>query len=44
MCRYENLYFAASVENLSSVILIRAETNWAVQPQEMARGLEFRIK
>ena len=30
-------------ENLSLGILIRSDTNQAVQPQEMARSLKFRI-
>ena len=34
---------AISCENLSSRFPTRPETNWAVQPQKMARGLKFRI-
>ena len=29
---------------MSSGYLTRSETNWAVQPQKMARGLKLRIK
>ena len=33
-----------SPENLSLVFPTRSDTNWAVQPQKMARGLKFRIQ
>ena len=32
------------LENLSSGFPTRCNTNWAVQPQKIARALEFRIK
>ena len=32
------------IENLSSGFLTRSDINQAVQPQEMARGLKFRIQ
>ena len=39
------LYFlcAASSENVSSGFPTRSDTNWSVQPREIARGLKFRI-
>ena len=36
--------WAALRENLSSGFLTRSDTNRAVQPQNMSRGLKFRIK
>ena len=33
-----------SRENLWSGLLTRSDSNWAVQPQKMARGLKFQIK
>ena len=36
--------YAASQENRSSGFPTRSDTNRAVQPQKMARGLKFRIK
>ena len=35
---------AASRENQSSGFPTRSDTNWAVQPQKMARGLKFQIE
>ena len=32
-----------SLENLSFVFPTRSDTNWAVQPQKMARGWKFSI-
>ena len=33
-----------SCENLSLGFLTRSDTNWAMQPQKMARGLKFQIE
>ena len=38
------LYMSYIIKNLSAMFLTRSNTNWAVQPQKMARGLKFRIK
>ena len=40
----KNIILAESRENLSLAFPTRSETNWAVQPQKMARGLKFQIK
>ena len=34
---------AALQENLSSGILTRSDTDWAVQPKKMSRGFKFPI-
>ena len=34
-------YWAASHENLYSGFLTRSDTNWAVHPQKMVKGLKF---
>ena len=37
-------YEPRSVKNRSSRFLTRSDTNWAVQPHKMARGLKFQIQ
>ena len=39
----KNSWSIVKLENPSSGFPTRSDTNWAVQPQEMARGLKFRI-
>ena len=39
-----HIILASSRENLFSGFLTRSDTNWAVLPQNMARGLKFRIE
>ena len=42
MVKFINI-LALSQENLSSGFLTRSDTNWAVEPLKMSRGLKFRI-